>query len=522
MTASNHKSALRFKDRVEKRLIEEIEDGNFVPVTSSKVTLVSPLAAIEKDDKDVRLIHDLSVKNSLNHFADKEECKYESLSDTIQMLQPHFWMAKVDLKWAYRSMPIKPEHYTLTGLQWTFKGNREPTTLVDTAFPFGARKSPSHFNRITKAVKRMMTRRHFNCQVYLDDFLLFEDSFEKCSESLATLISLLRKLSFRINWKKVVDPCQKINFLGVTIDTINGTLELDPPKVDKLIKRIKSLVGKKRVSKKALQCIGGHLTWACNVIHWGRAHMNSIFQAIRNLNSASHKMRITPWITSDLQWWISSLQHNQPWRALWPKPQPSVIIESDSCLASGGAFLKRSNAWIYTNWLIDRPHLANAHINTKELAMIREAINAWGPYHPNHHFQIYCDNITAVHMTNTGAARHPLSASILKDIAHMAMKWDLTITALYLPGYENQLADSISRLHQPGQLLRLSALLNAETWPNFHPPYNLCYHMSPLTLFFLLPQVLKMHAHYNSWIKRLLNFDSTHLQPPQRKATIAI
>ena len=115
-------------------------------------------------------------------------------------------MAKCDLKWAYRSMPIKPEHYPLTGLQWTFGNSKKPTTLVDTAFPFGSRKSPAHFNLITKSVKRMMVRRGYNCIVFLDDFFLCENSLERCASALATLIALLRKLGFRINWKKVEDP----------------------------------------------------------------------------------------------------------------------------------------------------------------------------------------------------------------------------------------------------------------------------------------------------------------------------
>jgi hypothetical protein len=113
-------------------------------------------------------------------------------------------MAKCDLKWAYRSMPIKPEHYKLTGLQWTFENKSKPTTLIDTAFPFGARKSPGHFNRITKSVKRMMVRRGVNCIVYLDDFLLYETSSSRCQLALLTLVKLLRSLGFRINWKKCV------------------------------------------------------------------------------------------------------------------------------------------------------------------------------------------------------------------------------------------------------------------------------------------------------------------------------
>ena len=145
--SSNHKSCAQFHDKVSKRLLEEIEDGNYIQTTESAVKLISPLAAIPKPDGDVRLIHDLSYPkcNSLNDYTLKEDCRYESLTDAIDNLQPGMWMAKCDLKWAYRSMPIKPDHYQLTGLQLTFKGDHTPTTLMDTAFPFWRPQKPRVF-----------------------------------------------------------------------------------------------------------------------------------------------------------------------------------------------------------------------------------------------------------------------------------------------------------------------------------------------------------------------------------------
>ena len=132
---------------------------------------------------------------------------------------------------------------------------------------------------------------------------------------------------------------------------------------------------------------------------------------------------------------------------------------------------------------------------------VKETIECWGEIHPNHHFVVRCDNIAAVYMTNTGAAKHPQAAMIVKDIANMALKWNLSISAVYLPGHLNNIADSISRLHTPGQFIRLSALLNERHVSGIHPSYNLLNNMSALTFCFLLPQVIKQH-HYTSWIKR--------------------
>ena len=177
------------------------------------------------------------------------------------------------------------------------------TTLIDTAFPFGARKSPGYFNRITKAVKRMMTRRGFNCFVFLDDFLLCEQNFDKCKLALSMLIALLRSLGFRINWKKVCDPCRCLVFLGIQIDLLPGTLKLDPDKHHKLVTFLKDIANRKRITKRSLQVLGGK-----NVIRHARAHMNSFFHSMRYLKQSDHKMRLTTSLLTDIQWWIINLQ----------------------------------------------------------------------------------------------------------------------------------------------------------------------------------------------------------------------
>ena len=503
--SDNHTSALKNCEKVEKRLLEEIEDGKYISVQENCVKIISPLAAIEKSDGDVRLIHDLSHPqgHSLNDYATKDPCKYESLDEAIQLLQPGMWMAKCDLKWAYRSMAIKPEHYTLTGLQWTFSNNSRPTTLVDKRLPFGARKSPATFNSITKSIKRMMVRRGYNCIVFLDDFFLCEISKEKCASALATLISLLRKLGFRINWKKVEDPCQDLVFLGVRIDLKQGILQLDPKKTKQLVETLQTTVTKQRLSKRQLQKLAGQLNWASTVIQWGRAFLSSFFQAIRTLKHANHKIKLHTALRSDLQWWVSSLQHTTHWRPIWPVQRPAFSIATDASLTGGGAFSHSDGAWVHVNWAIDRPSLVSASINVKELAMIEQAVHVWGPLHRGHHFAVETDNIAAAFMVNNKSARSGLAASLVRSIASTALRYGLSVTAMHVPGVTNDIPDSISRLHSPGQFLRLSALLSTHYGPTGHPTYCLIDHMSPLTLLYLLPQVHKALNSLGSWIKRL-------------------
>ncbi len=88
------------------------------------------------------------------------------------MVGPNFVVAKVDLKGAYRSVHTRQCEHTLTGLQWNFK-DAHNQFLVDTRLPFGSRKSPAVFTRLTHAFCRYMVRKGYTgTVVYLVDFLV--------------------------------------------------------------------------------------------------------------------------------------------------------------------------------------------------------------------------------------------------------------------------------------------------------------------------------------------------------------
>ena len=140
------------------------------------------------------------------------------------------------------------------GLAWKFADDNAYSVMWDTRLPFGARKSPAIFNRLTQAVVRMMIRSgEPYVTVYLDDFFVCGPDFRSCKATLDALISLLRSLGFQINWSKVVDPCQRLCFLGVIIDTTAGVLSLKDDKTEVLLRIIQSFQTRKRASRRKLE-----------------------------------------------------------------------------------------------------------------------------------------------------------------------------------------------------------------------------------------------------------------------------
>ena len=164
-----------FRKQAEAQILEEIFQGHY-KLAGIQPDIVSAIGAIPKKDSDeVRLIHDCSrpVGSSLNSHATIEKQKFQTLDEATQLISPRAYMAKVDLKSAYRSVPIHPSNINATGLAWKFSNSSHLTFMYDTRLPFGARKAPSIFHRLTQAVRWEMSQRGFNAVIaYLDDFLI--------------------------------------------------------------------------------------------------------------------------------------------------------------------------------------------------------------------------------------------------------------------------------------------------------------------------------------------------------------
>ena len=146
------------------------------------------------------------------------------------MLQPNYFMAKIDLQHAYRSVPIHKSNYVATGLQWHFSGHNRPTYFFDFRLLFGAKSSAAIFHRLTQSVLRMMEGRGFKTIiVYLDDFLIIAETKKECHRAFTTLLQLLIHLGSQISWHKIIGPTQKLVCLGVELDTAHCEMALPPP-----------------------------------------------------------------------------------------------------------------------------------------------------------------------------------------------------------------------------------------------------------------------------------------------------
>ena len=144
-----------------------------------------------------RLILDLPSPEgaSVNDGIDKMLCSLsyatvdEAASQVVRLGRGAL-MAKVDIKTAYRLVPIHPDDHLLLGMQL------EGAVYMDTVLPFGLRSAPKIFNAIADTLEWVCRSEGVAYMLhYFDDFMLFGSPHSsECSDYLSILSSVFNKL----------------------------------------------------------------------------------------------------------------------------------------------------------------------------------------------------------------------------------------------------------------------------------------------------------------------------------------
>ncbi|XP_076116596.1 uncharacterized protein LOC143084063 [Mytilus galloprovincialis] len=350
-------------------------------------------------------------------------------------------MAIVDLKSAYRSVGISRCSQQVTGLQWTFPDG-QTHTFIDKKLPFGSKLAPGIFHRLSQAIRRMMSRRGFTVIAYLDDFFICECTKQRCALGLRVLIDLLRKLGFAISWSKVFDPCQKLVFLGVEIDSTTLELRLHLTKLEQLRAELAEFKQRKHVSKKQLQSLAGKLNWASSVVHGGRVFLRRIIDGITKLKHDWHKMRLGGDILHDIHLWYNFMSTFNG-KSLLLNTDPVTSVYTDACKTGAGGIF--GTDWFYVNWKEDFPFAQSLHINEQEAFAVALAAKRWAKCWQNRHVFIFCDNSSTVSCINKCTSKNKLLMTFLRELFWLSASYNFHLVAIHLPGKENDMADAVSR-----------------------------------------------------------------------------
>ena len=166
---------------------------------------------------------------SLNKECGTAHFKMESLKQALHMVRPGAFLASIDIKDAFYSVPIHTAHKKYLKFMWT------GDILQFRAMPNGYCDAMRVFTKLLKPIFSNLREMSHESVIYVDDSLLQGDDFDSCMANIKITLKWLQELGFVIHPEKsVLYPTQKITFLGFIIDTVNMTVTLTPEKKAKL------------------------------------------------------------------------------------------------------------------------------------------------------------------------------------------------------------------------------------------------------------------------------------------------
>jgi len=194
----------------------------------------SNLFLVPKKTGDLRPVVNL---RPLNKFVRTIHFKMESIDYVKHLLHPGEFMATIDLKVVYFSIPIHPTDQKYLRLSW------ENSLYEFTYLPFGYKLAPRTFTKILKSVYAALRFRGIKVVFYIDDTLVIGKTAEQCSIHSQEVCEFLTPLGYKTNIaKSQLNPSKKITFLGFVIDSESMTLSLPGSKIEKIVSHCKRLL----------------------------------------------------------------------------------------------------------------------------------------------------------------------------------------------------------------------------------------------------------------------------------------
>ena len=444
----NHFSAVSYKKEVNEYFSKGVETKALLgPFKNAPIKdlCFSPLMTVPKDVSKRRVIVDFSFPpgKSVNDGIPKDtylefEIEFSlpsvnSMVDRLNELGIGCLLYKRDLKGAFRQFNSDPGDFMFTGLFW------DGVIYIDTRLAMGLRSAAFCCQSVTGMVARIAGEKVF-ILVYLDDFGGAEkaDAAQKSFEYIGWLIDYF---GLEEAPEKAVAPTTRMDWLGISFDTLEWTMALKPGKLQELLTWLPKLLKCKRVKRVLLQKVLGSLVWASAVVRSGVIFFNRLLFLLRKLKRPNHSIYFSKEAKKDVAWWLAALQQ---FRGKSPIPPsvwtPLVSFHTDASLEGFGmVWGSRAIAGLFPM------EYEEVDINKKEMLTVMAAVKHWFADLANLKVKIYVDNQVCVALLNRGLTRSPFLAACLREIQFVLARYNIEMQAEYIPSKENHLADLCSR-----------------------------------------------------------------------------
>ncbi|KAI9549855.1 pol polyprotein [Daphnia sinensis] len=212
-------SAWKQREHIEPQ-VKRMEDAGIIERSQSP--FAAPVVLVRKSDGTWRFCIDY---RRLNAITVKDVYPLPRIEDALSRLEGSKYFSLMDLQSGYWQVQMKPE-------------DREKTAFITAdglyhfkVMPFGLTNAPSTFQRMMDVL--LAGLKWNTCLVYLDDIVVFSDSFQQHLTRLEDVLQRLSKANLKLKPSKCTFAATRLKSLGYVVCGVG--LSPDPSKIDAVI-----------------------------------------------------------------------------------------------------------------------------------------------------------------------------------------------------------------------------------------------------------------------------------------------
>ena len=190
-------------------------------IEKSESAYASPIVLVHKPDGKVRFCIDYRKLNAITVF-DPEPIP--NVEDLLGQISDGKFFTKLDLAKGYWQIPVMKEDREKTAFVTSEGGLFQFTVL-----PFGLVNAPAVFSRMMRKLLEGIN----HVVNYIDDILIFTDTFEQHIETVGKVLKRLREVGLTARPSKCCVAYKSLEFLGHVVS--EGIIRPVPEKVDAIL-----------------------------------------------------------------------------------------------------------------------------------------------------------------------------------------------------------------------------------------------------------------------------------------------
>ena len=418
---------------------------------------VQPLHAVLKAGKKARVAVDLS--RHFNDFLTSPHFNMSSVRSGVDLALDSptpAWFVKLDISSCFLSFPFHPDDLKY------FVCKAEGDYYQWLCMVFGLKTAPRIASLLLDVVSSALADAGVEHTRYLDDFFfIVASTAERAWASAHVAAAIIKDFGLALAPGKVEGPLQRLEFLGIVVDSLQQTLSISEERRGELMALLTEFKGRRWSSVKKLQSLLGKLAFAATVLPGARPFMRRIIDRIAGHTSG--KMQLGAAFKADIAYWQS---HLDGWNgtAKWRSVRATPFVFASDASTSGFAYglescppaalpslpaamvpgHVRAGIWSVTTGDAARQQ-HSAAIQWGEFFCPLAAAIEYGELLRDRHVVFVIDNESDVYIINRLGTRDARLCRLLRALCDASFRCNFSFEAVHRAGKLNVLMDWASR-----------------------------------------------------------------------------